>query len=73
MRFVTSKLSRTPRFGRNDEEGTCDTKPPQTLKEPERYISQRLTSHKQKGVDVVLGGQWGDEGKGNLVDMLSLR
>jgi hypothetical protein len=23
------------------------------------------------GIDVVLGSQWGDEGKGKLVDMLS--
>ncbi len=23
------------------------------------------------GIDVVLGGQWGDEGKGKLVDILS--
>jgi len=49
----------------------ASTKPPQTQKEPERYISRRLTSHKQKGIDVVLGGQWGDEGKGKLVDILS--
>lgn len=26
---------------------------------------------KPKGIDVVLGAQWGDEGKGKLVDMLS--
>jgi adenylosuccinate synthase len=24
-----------------------------------------------KGIDIVLGAQWGDEGKGKLVDMLS--
>ena len=23
------------------------------------------------GIDIVLGAQWGDEGKGKLVDMLS--
>ena len=27
----------------------------------------------QSGVSVVLGGQWGDEGKGKLVDMLALQ
>ena len=26
---------------------------------------------KKNGIDVVLGGQWGDEGKGKLVDILS--
>ena len=26
---------------------------------------------KKPGIDVVLGSQWGDEGKGKLVDMLS--
>jgi len=26
---------------------------------------------KTYGIDVVLGGQWGDEGKGKLVDILS--
>jgi hypothetical protein len=26
---------------------------------------------KRHGIDVVLGAQWGDEGKGKLVDMLS--
>lgn len=26
---------------------------------------------KESGIDVVLGGQWGDEGKGKLVDILS--
>ncbi len=25
----------------------------------------------KSGIDVVLGGQWGDEGKGKLVDILS--
>lgn len=28
-------------------------------------------SGKKHGIDVVLGAQWGDEGKGKLVDMLS--
>jgi Adenylosuccinate synthetase len=26
---------------------------------------------KRHGIDIVLGAQWGDEGKGKLVDMLS--
>jgi len=37
------------------------------LKNIERVLD-RSTS---KGVDVVLGAQWGDEGKGKLVDILS--
>ena len=37
----------------------------------EQYIVRRLTSTKQSGIDIVLGGQWGDEGKGKLVDILS--
>lgn len=28
-------------------------------------------SNKRQGIDIVLGSQWGDEGKGKLVDMLS--
>jgi hypothetical protein len=32
--------------------------------------SRKKTKRKQK-IDVVLGAQWGDEGKGKLVDMLS--
>lgn len=27
--------------------------------------------HQKKGVTVVLGAQWGDEGKGKVVDMLA--
>ena len=30
-----------------------------------------VSANKHGGVDVVLGAQWGDEGKGKLVDMLS--
>lgn len=30
-----------------------------------------INSSKKAGIDVVLGSQWGDEGKGKLVDMLS--
>lgn len=33
--------------------------------------TRKLTNKGQKGIDVVLGGQWGDEGKGKLVDILS--
>lgn len=29
------------------------------------------TMKNKPGIDVVLGSQWGDEGKGKLVDMLS--
>ncbi len=30
-----------------------------------------MTGRVQSGVTVVLGGQWGDEGKGKLVDILA--
>lgn len=33
--------------------------------------SSTTTKNKKPGIDVVLGSQWGDEGKGKLVDMLS--
>lgn len=33
--------------------------------------SSSSTKNKKPGIDVVLGSQWGDEGKGKLVDMLS--
>lgn len=33
--------------------------------------AQKQASVKKKGIDIVLGAQWGDEGKGKLVDMLS--
>lgn len=32
---------------------------------------QLLTMAAKEGVSVVLGGQWGDEGKGKLVDILA--
>jgi hypothetical protein len=32
---------------------------------------QKPAPTKKTGIDVVLGAQWGDEGKGKLVDMLS--
>jgi len=38
---------------------------------PQEGYSRKIISTKQKGIDVVLGGQWGDEGKGKLVDILS--
>lgn len=34
-------------------------------------IEKKPTAQKKAGIDVVLGAQWGDEGKGKLVDMLS--
>jgi len=30
-----------------------------------------MSKARKNGIDVVLGGQWGDEGKGKLVDILS--
>jgi adenylosuccinate synthase len=33
--------------------------------------SSTIAAKKEQGIDVVLGAQWGDEGKGKLVDMLS--
>ena len=34
-------------------------------------IDQKPPPAKKHGIDIVLGAQWGDEGKGKLVDMLS--
>lgn len=39
--------------------------------QPESPKPSLSSSHKDNGIDVVLGAQWGDEGKGKLVDMLS--
>ena len=35
------------------------------------YAGASAASSKNHGIDIVLGAQWGDEGKGKLVDMLS--
>lgn len=38
----------------------------------EKYVSVENKGQVSRyGIDVVLGGQWGDEGKGKLVDILS--
>lgn len=37
----------------------------------DKYVKPLLNRNKASGIDVVLGGQWGDEGKGKLVDILS--
>lgn len=37
--------------------------------QPPRFSSS--SANKDNGIDVVLGAQWGDEGKGKLVDILS--
>jgi adenylosuccinate synthase len=34
-------------------------------------IDKKVPRSKKPGIDVVLGAQWGDEGKGKLVDILS--
>ena len=34
-------------------------------------VETKSTPVRKNGIDVVLGAQWGDEGKGKLVDMLS--
>lgn len=39
----------------------------------EKYFLSKRISQSHNGIDVVLGGQWGDEGKGKLVDILSQR
>ena len=38
---------------------------------PDVMKSSGKDNKKNQGIDVVLGAQWGDEGKGKLVDMLS--
>jgi len=37
----------------------------------ESYVQPLSKTKSSGGIDVVLGGQWGDEGKGKLVDILS--
>lgn len=39
--------------------------------EESKKSSSSSTGGGVHGIDVVLGGQWGDEGKGKLVDILS--
>lgn len=34
-------------------------------------VEKKPVPSKKHGIDIVLGAQWGDEGKGKLVDMLS--
>lgn len=34
-------------------------------------VDKQIPRSKKPGIDVVLGAQWGDEGKGKLVDILS--
>ena len=41
------------------------------IEEGKKYIVRNETKTKKSGIDIVLGGQWGDEGKGKLVDILS--
>jgi len=44
----------------------------QTSTQQEKYVKPLLNNSKKPSqIDVVLGGQWGDEGKGKLVDILS--
>lgn len=31
----------------------------------------KISDEDKHGIDIVLGAQWGDEGKGKLVDVLS--
>jgi len=53
-------------------EKTLGTTGEQGKASPKSFLSRRATTVvKQHGIDVVLGGQWGDEGKGKLVDILS--
>ena len=40
-------------------------------KESISYKAPPTNKGKLHGIDVVLGSQWGDEGKGKLVDILS--
>jgi adenylosuccinate synthase len=44
----------------------------QTNTQQDKYVKPLLNNSKKPSqIDVVLGGQWGDEGKGKLVDILS--
>jgi adenylosuccinate synthase len=40
-------------------------------KSPEKKEKEEPSMRRLPGIDVVLGAQWGDEGKGKLVDLLS--
>jgi len=41
------------------------------LKKASGYTPKTASTGKVHGIDIVLGSQWGDEGKGKLVDILS--
>lgn len=46
----------------------------ETMARNESYVKKTVSNSSSSGtpgIDVVLGGQWGDEGKGKLVDILS--
>jgi adenylosuccinate synthase len=42
-----------------------------SLNRMEKSVLKTFNSSDKGGVDVVVGAQWGDEGKGKLVDVLS--
>jgi len=54
---------------------SCSTGVTSTVNAPppkDKYHNDTIGKSKSlPGIDVVLGSQWGDEGKGKLVDMLS--
>ena len=54
--------------------GITNTEEPSSPKKRYTHHHDTTTSSHKKdkpGIDVVLGSQWGDEGKGKLVDILS--
>jgi adenylosuccinate synthase len=53
-----------------DEQKSSDAKKEKYIK-PLLQSRSTASSKKTSGIDVVLGAQWGDEGKGKLVDILS--
>ena len=42
-----------------------------TIGSPPRSMKDTSAAGSDRGIDIVLGAQWGDEGKGKLVDVLS--
>jgi len=65
LKIVESALTGTPL------DGTPTPKIETAASTPIASISTSKKGKGVSGIDIVLGGQWGDEGKGKLVDILS--
>lgn len=64
---LSNKIQRLEQLiGVQDETSTSPTS-----NSNDRYDAGPPNTKKRYGIDIVLGAQWGDEGKGKLVDLLS--